>query len=256
MKRAVVSLSGGMDSTCLLVKLLAEGYEEIKAIGFDYGQRHKFELEQAKMSVDYLKYRGHNIDFQIVDLSSLGGMLDSALTNTKEVPEGHYENEEMKDTVVPNRNIVFSSIIYSIALSMSSKAGGKEVAIAMGMHAGDNAIYPDCRPESVEAAHHAFKISNWGSEKIVYKAPYLKMNKAGILKDCLNECKFLGLHFDTILKYTSTTYAPTPEGLSYGKTSSDIERIEAFIEIGRKDPIDYVGGWENAVKHAKSVLGK
>ena len=255
MKRAVLSLSGGMDSTCLLVNLLANGYSEIQAIGFNYGQRHKVELEKAQKNIEYLQDQGFNVKYQIVDLTTVGVLLDSALTNTKEVPEGHYENEEMKDTVVPNRNIMFSSIVYAVALSLSSK-GNNEVAIALGMHNGDNAVYPDCRPESVQAARHAFEISNWGSENVKYLAPYLETNKEGILRQCLVDCDFLDLEFDTVLKNTSTTYKPTKEGKSEGKSSSDIERIEAFININREDPAEYTKPWEEIVAHAKQVLEK
>ena len=255
MKRAVLSLSGGMDSTCLLINLLANGFSEVQAIGFDYGQRHKVELQKAQKNVEYLQDQGFNVKYQTVDLTTVGSLLDSALTNTKEVPEGHYEDDCMKDTVVPNRNIMFGSIVYAVALSISSKTN-KDVAIALGMHGGDNAVYLDCRPESVEAVRHAFEISNWGSEKIKYLAPYLETNKEGILKQCLIDCEFLDLDFDTILGNTSTTYKPTKDGKSEGKSSSDIERIEAFINVGRQDPAEYTKPWEEIVAHAKSILAQ
>lgn len=255
MKRAVLSLSGGMDSTCLLVNLLANGYSEVQAIGFDYGQRHKVELEKAQKNIEYLQDQGFDVKYQIVDLTTVGQLLDSALTNTKEVPEGHYEDDCMKDTVVPNRNIMFSSIVYAVALSMASK-NNKEVAIALGMHDGDNAVYPDCRPESIQAVRHAFAISNWGSENVKYLAPYLETNKEGILRQCLTDCEFLDLDFDTILGNTSTTYKPTPDGKSEGRSSSDIERIEAFINIGRVDPAEYTKSWDEIVAHAKEILAQ
>jgi 7-cyano-7-deazaguanine synthase len=255
MKKAVVSLSGGMDSTCLLIELLAQGYGEIKAISFDYGQRHKVELEKASLSVQYLKKKGFNITHNIIDLTTVGALLNSSLTHTKEVPEGHYEDETMKDTVVPNRNIILSSIIYGIALSWATE-DRSNVEIAMGVHAGDNQIYPDCRAESIQAVKYAFTISNWDSHLIDYKTPYLILNKEGILLGCLDNCALLGLDFDTILKNTSTTYKPTPDGKSEGKSSSDIERIEAFINIGRTDPAAYTKPWQEIVSHAMSVLDK
>lgn len=255
MNRAVIALSGGMDSTCLLTEAFANGVDEIVAVSFDYGQRHKFELEKAAESVSYLQHKGYCITHKVVDLSSVGALLDSALTNTKDVPEGHYEDETMKDTVVPNRNIIFSSILYGVALSIANKTGTM-VTIGLGMHAGDNAIYPDCRPESVEMAQKTFAISNWGSENVVYATPYVKTDKEGILRSTMFNCKKLGLDFDTLLRLTSTTYKPTPDGKSEGRSSSDIERIEAFIKIGRKDPIEYTKPWEEIVSHAKGVLLK
>jgi len=253
MSKAVISLSGGMDSSCLLVNLLGKGYDEIQAVSFNYGQRHAFELTKAKELVAFLQGKGFNIKHDVVDLTSVGKMLNSALTFTKDVPEGHYEGLEMKDTVVPNRNIMFSSIVYAVALSIGD-ATGENVAIALGMHAGDDAIYPDCRPASVEAAEHAFRISNWGSERVRYVTPYIHTNKEGILRDCLDKCIGLGLEFDDILSRTSTSYAPTADGKSYGKTSSDVERIEAFIAIDRVDPIEYVDGWETVKANAIAVL--
>ena len=146
-------------------------------------------------------------------------------------------------------------MVFAVALSMANKHK-KEVAIALGMHAGDDAIYPDCRPESIEAVTKAFMVSNWNSKSVVYLSPYLEMNKTSILRQCLIDCEFLDLDFNTILQSTSTTYSPTKEGLSEGKSSSDIERIEAFINIGREDPAEYTKPWEEIVAHAKQVLAQ
>jgi 7-cyano-7-deazaguanine synthase len=254
MKKAVLSLSGGMDSTCLLVHLLANGYDEVKAISFDYGQKHKRELELAGKTVKNLQARGYNVTHHIVDLTSVGKLLDSALTSSTAVPEGHYEQDNMKATVVPNRNVIFGSIVYGIALSMSTQLDS-QVDIALGVHSGDHAIYPDCRPESVEAVEKAFEISNWGSENVEYIRPYIDSDKEGILRDCLNNSASLGLDFDEVLVNTLTSYNPDAHGRSSGKSGSDIERIEAFIKIGRKDPIEYTDSWDEVVAHAKEVLG-
>lgn len=254
-KRAVLSLSGGMDSTCLLIKLLAENYSEIQCVGFNYGQRHKVELQKAQQNIDLLKSLGFEVSYNIVDLTSLTSSLESSLTFSKEVPEGHYEDECMKDTVVPNRNKIFSSIIQAIALSTAKRSGGN-VVIAMGIHNGDNAVYPDCRPEFREADLKAFQIGNWDSELVDCYTPYLSTDKAGILKECIIHCDFLGIDFDKILKNTSTTYSPTWDGKSEGRTSSDIERIEAFIKIGRVDPAEYTLTWEEVKKHALKVLNE
>lgn len=252
MKRAVLSLSGGMDSTCLLIDLLAKGYA-VECIGFNYGQRHQVELQKAQKNISLLKSKGFDVSYNIVDLTSLTSSLESTLTFKGEVPEGHYENEEMKDTVVPNRNKIFSSIIQAVALS-TAKRYGEEVIIAMGIHNGDEAVYPDCRPAFRDADYEAFKIGNWDSELVSYYTPYLDVKKEDILKGCLGDCKELGLSFDEILKNTSTTYAPNSQGQSEGKTSSDIERIEAFINIGRVDPADYTKTWDEIVEHAQSIL--
>lgn len=251
-KKAVIALSGGMDSTCLLINLLAMGVEVV-AVSFDYGQRHKVELQKAKDNLDYLKANGFHIPHEVVNISNVGGLLNSALTFSKDVPEGHYEDEEMKDTVVPNRNKIFSSILQAVALSIATQHD-EDVWIALGIHAGDHAVYPDCRQEFRDADYEAFLQGNWEAEKVSYYTPYLEFGKAGILTQCLDDCEKLGLSFDTILGNTSTTYAPTTDGLSEGKTSSDIERIEAFIEIEREDPASYTKPWKEIVAHAKRIL--
>lgn len=103
-----------------------------------------------------------------------------------------------------------------------------------------NSIYPDCRPEFHEAIDYAFKIGNWGSERVSSYLPYLKGDKFSILQDCMNCCSFLGLDFDTILRNTNTCYQPNTDGESCGKCGSCVERLEAFQKLGRKDPVQYV----------------
>lgn len=257
MKRAVLSLSGGMDSSCLLIHLLANGYE-VECLSFDYGQKHNIELQKAKANIEYLKSRGYDIKHHIVNLSSIMSLFESALTTDKiDVPEGHYEQENMKATVVPNRNAIFSSLIFGYALSLAKKYQVLEpVVISLGIHSGDHAIYPDCTPEFRDALEHAFKIGNWDSNLVNYYTPYLYGNKTSILQDCLENCVALGLSFDTVLSNTITSYNPDSQGRSSGKSGSDIERIEAFINIGRKDPIQYQETWEEVVEHAKKVLNK
>lgn len=256
-KQAVLSLSGGMDSTCLLLHLLTRGYE-VTCVSFFYGQKHAIELERAKANIEYLKSEKHKVHHHIADLSSVMGLFNSSLidsVNSGVIPEGHYEQDNMKATVVPNRNAIFSSVVYGLALSIATKENC-EVDICLGIHAGDHAIYPDCRPEFRTAIEHAFKIGNWDSHLVNYSAPYIDLNKTDILNDCLESCSFLNLEFDTVLSNTITSYNPDESGRSSGKSGSDIERIEAFININRKDPIEYQEPWENVIEHAKSILSK
>ena len=171
MKKAVLSFSGGLDSTCLLLHLLAYDYE-VKCISFDYGQRHKVELEKAQENVEFLREKGFVIEHQILDVKDIFSDSTSSLQPKSgvDVPEGHYEDVTMKATVVENRNIIFSSIVYGKALAWANRTEEK-VDIFLGIHFGDHDIYPDCREESRLAAELCFRISNWNSERVSYNAP-------------------------------------------------------------------------------------
>ena len=256
-KEAVLSLSGGMDSSTVLLHLLANDYN-VTAVSFDYGQKHRVELERAQQLVDYINssdaYQGHNINYRVIKLDGLVDLLNSNLVEGgDDVPEGHYEEENMKDTVVPNRNKMFSSIIQAVALSIANEKNCP-VEIAMGIHAGDHAIYPDCRQEFRDADYEAFKQGNWDADKVTYMTPYLNGDKYDILKDGEACCKLLNINFDEVYKRTNTSYKPTAEGLSDYKSASSVERIEAFLKLGRKDPVQYVDGWEVAKKHVGDLL--
>ncbi len=255
-KQAVLSLSGGMDSSTVLLHLLAEGYE-VTAVAFDYGQKHKIELERAQQLVDYInlsRINEPNINFKVIKLDGLVELLNSNLVEGGEdVPEGHYEEENMKDTVVPNRNKMFSSIIQAVALSIANEKDC-EVIIAMGIHAGDHAIYPDCRQEFRDADYNAFIEGNWDADKVTYYTPFLNGDKFDILVEGQSACYKLGLDFDDVYKRTNTSYKPTAEGLSDYKSASSVERIEAFIKLGRKDPVEYVDGWDIAKTHVEELL--
>jgi 7-cyano-7-deazaguanine synthase len=265
MKQAVLSLSGGMDSSTLLLHLLEKNYK-VTAISFDYGQKHKIELERAQQLVDYLQNylhtKSNNLEYQIIKLDGLVDLLDSNLVEGgDEVPEGHYEEDNMKDTVVPNRNKMFSSIIQAVALSIANKSKST-VEIAMGIHAGDHAIYPDCRQEFRDADYEAFKQGNWDADKVTYYTPYLDGDKYDILKDGLKCIESLNektnqefeLDFDEFYRRTNTSYKPTAEGLSDYKSASSVERIEAFLKLGRPDPVEYIDGWEIARDHVEELL--
>ena len=237
-KNVVVSLSGGMDSSTLLLRCLSE-YDNVTALSFDYGQKHRVELERAQQLVGYLLQNGLNVNYQIIKLDGLSTLLNSALvTGGAEVPEGHYEQDNMKETVVPNRNKIFASITQAVALSVANETK-ENTDIALGIHAGDHAIYPDCRQEFRDADDAAFRIGNWEAERVGYFTPYLETDKLGILKDGEVLVKQLKINFDEVYKRTNTSYKPYPSGNSDYKSASSVERIEAFINLGRKDPVQY-----------------
>jgi len=256
-KQAVLSLSGGMDSSTVLLRLLADGYD-VTAVSFDYGQKHRIELERAQELVSYLCNDdigiANSIRYRQIKLDGLVDLLDSNLVEGgDEVPEGHYKEDNMKDTVVPNRNKIFSSIIQAIALSIANTKQCK-VEVAMGIHAGDHDVYPDCRQEFRDADYEAFKQGNWDADQVSYATPYLLGDKFDILKDGEVCCKLLGLDFDEVYKRTNTSYKPTAEGLSDYKSASSVERIEAFLKLGKKDPVEYVDGWDTAKLHVEQIL--
>lgn len=244
--KVVISLSGGMDSTGLLMHLLAKD-SEVYGLSFNYGQKHVIEIERLKANIAYLNENKIQIQHTVIDLSVLGTLYNSALTDPDwEVPEGHYEADNMKQTVVPNRNAIFSSIAYGYALSIATKDENKKekVSIALGVHSGDHVIYPDCRREFYVAQHKAFAEGNWDAELVDLYLPYLEGNKHTILQDAEVTTKKLGLDFDTVFRNTITCYDPDDSGRSSGKTGADVERIEAFVKLGRKDPIEYQTTWE------------
>jgi 7-cyano-7-deazaguanine synthase len=257
-KKAVLSLSGGMDSSTLLLHLLANGYE-VTALGFDYGQKHRVELERAASLVEYLQSKGQLVTHQIIKLDGLQNLLHSALvTGGEELPEGHYEQSNMSLSVVPNRNKIFSSIIQAAALSVAEKEN-TEVSIAMGIHAGDHLIYKDCRQEFRDADYQAFLEGNENGHLVTYYTPYLEVMKYDILKDGLLCCEKLGLDFDEVYKRTSTSYKPYPSGNSDYKSASSVERVEAFIKLERPDPVTYededgIASWDKVVSHVTKVL--
>jgi len=279
-KHVVVSLSGGMDSSTLLLKALSE-FDTVTAVSFDYGQKHRVELERAESLVNFLNFQrlveGKSkdaysmINYRVIKLDGLVDLLNSALvTGGAEVPEGHYAEENMKATVVPNRNKIFSSITQAIALSIANETK-EQSDIALGVHAGDHDIYPDCRQEFRDADDHAFRVGNWDSDRVSYWTPYLEGDKFTILEDGLVLCEKLGVDFDEVYKRTNTSYKPikhvveTQPGwteikwFSDYKSASSVERVEAFIKLGRPDPVEYADEtgpvtWEHVVSEVTKVL--
>ncbi len=237
-KNVVVSLSGGMDSSTLLLRCLSE-YDNVTALSFDYGQKHRVELLKAQSLINYLNDNGHEVKYQVIKLDGLVNLLNSNLVEGgDDVPEGHYEEDNMKATVVPNRNKIFASLVQAVALS-EANANGNDTDIALGIHAGDHAIYPDCRQEFRDADDAAFRIGNWESEKVGYFTPYLDTDKYGILQDGQTLCGKLGIDFNSVYSRTNTSYKPYPSGNSDYKSASSVERIEAFIKLGVDDPVQY-----------------
>ena len=283
-KHVVVSLSGGMDSSTLLLRCLKE-YDTVTALSFDYGQKHRVEIERANSLVNYInssyekpiEVNGETVyatvRYKQIELNGLPQLLNSALVaGGDDVPEGHYAEENMKATVVPNRNKIFASIAQAVALSIADKTG-ENCDIAMGIHAGDHAIYPDCRQEFRDADDHAFRMGNWGSEKVGYFTPYLEGDKYTILQDGEVLCGELGLDFKEVYSRTNTSYKPIfipTEGeiqndrilgkwYSDYKSASSVERVEAFIKLGRPDPVEYADetgpvSWEHVVAEVTKVL--
>ena len=257
-KHCVVSLSGGMDSSTLLLRALKE-YDTVTGISFDYGQKHRVELERAQQLVDYLADKEHKVNYQQIKLEGLASLLDSALVDGgDDVPEGHYENDNMKDTVVPNRNKIFASIVQAVALSIANKTE-ETCDIALGIHAGDHAVYPDCRQEFRDADDKAFREGNWEADRVGYFTPYIEGDKFDILLDGEVLCAELGIEFDEVYKRTNTSYKPYPSGNSDYKSASSVERIEAFIKLGRKDPVQYedesgIVNYKIAEDHVRKIL--
>jgi len=281
-QHVVVSLSGGMDSSTLLLRCLKE-YDTVTALSFDYGQKHRVELERAQSLVNILNFQrlveGKSkdaysmINYRVIKLDGLVDLLNSALvTGGDEVPEGHYAEENMKATVVPNRNKIFASITQAVALSIAAKTG-EMCDIAMGIHAGDHAIYPDCRQEFRDADDYAFRIGNWGAENVSYFTPYLKGDKFTILQDGEVLCDELGLDFNEVYSRTNTSYKPLQlwvpcddakdmdclKWFSDYKSASSVERVEAFLKLGRPDPVPYADEtgpvtWEHVVAEVTKVL--
>jgi len=216
MKKAVVILSGGMDSTTLLYDAKHDGYD-VSAISFNYGQKHKKELNVATKTCSKL-----DINHKILDLSVLNLLAPSALTREDwDVPEGHYADENMKQTVVPNRNMVMLALSTSYAISKKAKY------LFYGVHSGDHAIYPDCRPDFYKYMQDAIMRADW--HEILLRAPYIMKDKG----DIVIRGKEIGVDYSL----TWTCYKGRDKAC--GKCGSCVERLEAFEKAGIEDPLEY-----------------
>ena len=253
-KIALLSLSGGLDSTSLLLHILAQKtYDKVYTYSFKYGQNHSIELKKAQKLVKQLNKLLPNlpnpIEHQIIDLSSIFADCGSSLTSGSNlIPKGQDYNEtNQQSTVIPIRNVIFASILYSkasglITTFLNGNQHDVSIDIFTGVHSNDNAVYPDCRPESVQMAQQLFKLSDYNGESINYKTPFVNFSKSEVLKDGITSLENLGLskQFKQIYKNTITCYAPNEKGESCGECASCKDRLEAFEDNGIKDPIKYM----------------
>ena len=215
-EKVVVIYSGGMDSYTVLNKAIKQGFD-VYALSFNYGQRHVKELEVAASVCADL-----NVHHKVVDISAINQLIGgSSLTDDIEVPEGHYEEESMKSTVVPNRNMILLSLAVGYAVSLKANK------VFYGAHSGDHAIYPDCRPEFVEKMSDVCRIANYEEVEIV--CPYLNNSKIEILTDGLK----MGLD------YSNTWTCYNGREKACGKCGACQERLEAFSLNNASDPLPY-----------------
>lgn len=229
MSKAAVVASGGMDSATLAWHYHSLGYA-VHLIGFNYGQRHSKEL-------DYLLLLANQIgaDVTIVDMAFMKELLrGSSLTSDDVVvPDGHYAEETMRITVVPNRNAIMLSIATGIAVAEKAEV------VATGIHAGDHYIYPDCRPSFFEPLSEAFKAGTEGHSDPNFRleAPFIEMTKAEIAK--------YGGQMGVDYSITWSCYKGGEKHC--GRCGTCVERVEAFIDGDVKDPTEYADGIEFAL---------
>ncbi|MBJ6136258.1 7-cyano-7-deazaguanine synthase QueC [Marinobacter litoralis] len=215
----VVIYSGGMDSFTLLHLARAQGHK-VHALSFNYGQRHVRELDAARAVCE-----AEGIPHKVIDIRAMSEVMSgSALTSDEEVPEGHYEEDNMKATVVPNRNMILLSLATGYAVTVNAQA------VWYGAHGGDHAIYPDCRPEFVEKMDAVCRVANY--EPVAVKAPFMMLDKGEILAEGLK----LGLDYGQ----TWTCYNGRDKAC--GRCGSCVERLEAFAAHGIEDPLAYERG--------------
>lgn len=209
----VVILSGGLDSTTMLYRLLADNITVKSCVSFNYGQRHKKELEFAKATCEKLGIKHHLIDLWSSGFTEAIAVSGSSLVSDNDVPEGHYGSENMKQTVVPNRNMVMLAIAGAIAVAEGA------TSVATGVHSGDHFIYPDCRPEFIAYASNALAFGNEGFgslEGII--APYMYSTKEDIAFDALS--------YKVPLDETWSCYKGGEKHC--GKCGTCVERLEAI----------------------------
>lgn len=216
----VTVVSGGLDSVILAHYIQSLGYKQ-RIISFDYGQKHKKELDMALECAIRIECR-----WDVVNLQGLADLLPSALTTkSTDVPDGHYAADNMKVTVVPNRNAIMLSMAFGVATSCDA------VMVAAGMHAGDHFVYPDCRPEFVNRLSQALALGNEGfcNTLLHISAPFIRMSKADIVR--------LGHKLDVPMEKTWSCYKGGR--LHCGVCGTCVERREAFVLADLYDPTTY-----------------
>lgn len=229
--KTLLICSGGLDSVTLAYKIARE-HELSALLSFNYGQRHAKELDYAATCAQHF-----NIPHHVIDIAPIGKLLSgSALTDDLEVPDGHYAEESMKVTVVPNRNAIMLSIAYGIATSMKANA------VAAAFHGGDHFIYPDCRPAFVTNFEFMQKLALDGLADIKLYTPYINTTKAEIAADAVR----LGVP----LHQTWSCYKGGT--IHCGRCGTCVERLEAFALAGANDTTQYADHdfWKSQVKGA------
>ena len=229
--QTLVICSGGMDSVTLAHKIAKE-HELIGLIAFDYGQKHKKELTFAKKCAETL-----GVSFDLIDISHIGKLLTgSALTDDIAVPDGHYAEDTMKITVVPNRNAIMLTIAYGIASSRDADA------VATAIHGGDHFIYPDCRPDFAEAFQTMQNFALDGVSQIELHTPFIDKTKADIAA--------VGAALN--VPYVDTWSCYKGGETHCGRCGTCVERREAFHLANVTDPTKYEDPdyWIKAVKGA------
>ena len=238
---AILSLSGGLDSATVLLDLLDKNYS-VTCFTFNYGQKHHYEIDKAIELVKFINSKGFAVKHKVLDMSFMKDILYSSLiAGNSEVPEGRYSENNMRDTVVSNRNKIFSSIIQASALSVFNETKIKTF-IAMGVHAGDHDLYRDCTMEFREKDYQAFLEGNYDAENVVYYTPFIDVTKDELLAKGLGILNKLDIDYKEYYSHTLTSYKPKEiNGKIYSdfKSASSIERIEAFIANDAIDPIMY-----------------
>ncbi|MER9597916.1 7-cyano-7-deazaguanine synthase QueC [Mesorhizobium sp. M0244] len=226
---ALIICSGGLDSVSLAHKVATE-QKLIGLLSFDYGQRHKKELGFASICAKRL-----GVPHQIVEIRDVGRKLSgSALTDNVDVPDGHYAEDSMRITVVPNRNAIMLAIAFGVA------AAQKADVVATAVHGGDHFIYPDCRPAFVDAFQTMQNHALAGYADIRLYAPYVNMSKADIVSE--------GAKYGTPFEATWSCYKGGARHC--GRCGTCVERREAFDLAGIADPTDYEDAdfWLHAIQ--------
>ncbi|MFK0690917.1 7-cyano-7-deazaguanine synthase QueC [Mesorhizobium sp. IMUNJ 23033] len=227
--KTLVVCSGGLDSVSLAQKVAAE-HSLAGLLSFDYGQRHRKELDFAALCAERLNTR-----HQIVDIRAIGHSLSgSALTDDLEVPDGHYAEDTMKVTVVPNRNAIMLAVAFGVAAAQNADA------VATAVHGGDHFIYPDCRPAFIDAFQVMQNQALDGYARIRLYAPYVNISKAEIVAD--------GARHNTPFAQTWSCYKGGERHC--GRCGTCVERREAFHLSGHADPTDYADPdfWLDAIR--------